>query len=248
MNNNLYITMYENLNSNKFSYSNILNLETILKKLISNDTSDIEEFIRNNVDNKQEFYFDFINLFTSVNNGYIIVKYFKVINIPSTYISIYVNKFNFEKISNGIYLHKNSLKDEFFNLQLKYKKVIYSHFTALYFHGLTELIPNIYTITTPRDYNVEIRKKYNVFVCSKDAFELGVTFVQSNFGNSIKIYDVERCICDLIKFRTKLDEEQVKKTLRVYIQRKDKDISKLRLYAKTLGIYDKVFDYLSIFL
>ncbi|MFI3329809.1 MAG: hypothetical protein R3Y05_04910 [bacterium] len=106
----------------------------------------------------------------------------------------------------------------------------------------------MYTITTPRDYNVEIRKKYNVFVCSKDVFEVGVTLVETNLGNTIKIYDVERCICDLIKFRTKLDEEQVKKTLRVYIKRKDKDISKLRLYAKKLGVYDKVFDYLSILL
>ncbi|MFI3329810.1 MAG: hypothetical protein R3Y05_04915 [bacterium] len=122
MDNNLYIKMYESLISNEFLCSNQLNLEIVLKKVINDDTGGIEEFIRKNVDNKQEFYFNFINLFTSVNNGYLIVKYFKIINIPRTYISIYVNKFNFEKISNGIYLHKNSLKDDFFNLQLKYKK------------------------------------------------------------------------------------------------------------------------------
>ena len=40
----------------------------------------------------------------------------------------------------------------------------------------------------------------------------------------------------------RMDSEQVKKTIKQYIQCKDKDIAKLSEYSKKMGINDKVME------
>ena len=59
------------------------------------------------------------------------------------------------------------------------------------------------------------------------------------FNNPIKIYNAERCICDLLKdnnFDSKLQSD----ILHTYFQSEDKDIDRLLEYSKIFSIYDKV--------
>ena len=43
-------------------------------------------------------------------------------------------------------------------------------------------------------------------------------------GNSVRAYDAERCICDIIRSKNRMDSEHVKHSIREYIKRKDKDL------------------------
>ena len=66
-------------------------------------------------------------------------------------------------------------------------------------------------------------------------------------GHMVKTYDMERCICDIIKAKNRMDFELVKYSIKAYLKRKDKDLTKLSIYASKLGIEKEVANYLEIF-
>ena len=61
-------------------------------------------------------------------------------------------------------------------------------------------------------------------------------------GNKVRAYDKERCICDIIRSKGRMDLEQVKKTIKQYMQCKDKEMVKLSEYSKKMGINKKVME------
>ena len=97
-----------------------------------------------------------------------------------------------------------------------------------------------------RSYNSNHLKKHNVFYVSDDIYELGLTEVETPMGNKVKVYDIERCICDIIRSKNRMDFEHIKHSVREYLKRKDKDLVKLSLYAEKLGVKEVVMDYVSM--
>ncbi len=129
--------------------------------------------------------------------------------------------------------------NDFWLLNEKYKNGIYSHNTALYFYKLTDRTPLKYDMTFPsnnRINNEMISPHYIKLFLHK----VGLTTMKLDDGSSIRIYDLERTICDLFRDRNKIDSEILLSALKEYSDRKDKNIAKLLYeYAKLFSI-DKV--------
>ena len=122
--------------------------------------------------------------------------------------------------------------------------VIFSHMTALYFHGLSKKVPDeVYDITVKRYYNSIHLRKHNVFYVEENNYELGITEIETPMGHKVKAYDIERCICDIIKSKNRMNKEDIKYSVRKYLKRKDKDLVKLSLYAEKLRIKKAVMEY-----
>ncbi len=81
---------------------------------------------------------------------------------------------------------------------------------------------------------------------SKDIYELGLIEVKTKFGNKVKAYDLERSICDVIKFRKRLDLDTVKYSIKKYLKSNKRNMKKLLEYAEKLGIKDEVIDIVSL--
>ena len=119
---------------------------------------------------------------------------------------------------------------------------------ALYFYGMTEEFPYNYTITVPKNYHVDtVNEKCNVFYVSNDIYEIGVVEVKTPYGNKVKAYDKERCICDIIRSESRMNSEQVKKTIKQCLKSKDLDLTKLSNYAKKMKISKKVIEMVSVY-
>ena len=97
-------------------------------------------------------------------------------------------------------------------------------------------------IKTKLKFDNEIDKKY----VDNDIYEIGLTEIETPMGNKVKVYDIERCICDIIRSKNRMDFEHIKHSVREYIKRKDKDLVKLSLYAEKLGIKEVVMDYIGM--
>ena len=186
---------------------------------------------------------DTIKQIMNTNNGMLSTRMIEPLNISRQYLSIMQNNNDIEKVSRGIYLSPSAFEDSYFSFQQKYKKTIFSHMNALYFYGMTEEFPYNYTITVPQSYHVDtVNEKCNVFYVSDDIYELGVVEIETPNGNKVRAYDKERCICDIIRSKGRMDSEQVKKTIKQYMQSRDKDIAKLSEYSKKMGINKKVME------
>ena len=181
------------------------------------------------------------------NNGYITSRELDMFDIHRMYLSIMKEKGLIEKVAPGIYIDTNKIEDKYYIFSLSMPNAIYSHMTALYFHGLSIKEPNdVYDITVKRSYNSNHLKKHNVFYVNNDIYELGLTEVETPMGNKVKVYDIERCICDIIRSKNRMDFEHIKHSVKEYVKRKDKDLVKLSLYAEKLGVKEVVMDYVSM--
>ena len=113
-----------------------------------------------------------------------------------------------------------------------------SYNTALHILNLTNRAPFKIDVTVPRDKKV--RGKYNVHRVSKKYYSIGIIESLSPYGNPIKIYNAERCICDMLRTEGEFDLGLQNIVLDYYFSSKNKNIDKLLEYAKVFNIYDKV--------
>lgn len=197
---------------------------------------------------KEQSNIEIIESIMKMNNGYVTSKELSNLGIHRMYLNIMKEKGKIEKVGNGIYIDSNKIEDSYFVFSLELSNVVYSHMTALYFHGLSIKAPNDkYDITVPNNYfNYKI-KEHNVFYVDKDIYELGLTEVKTLMGNNVRVYDAERCICDIIRSKNRMDPEHIKHSIKEYIKRKDKDLVKLSNYAKEMGIKEDVMNYIEVF-
>ena len=190
---------------------------------------------------------EIIEVLMKNNNGYITSKELDMFDIHRMYLSIMQGKGIIEKVASGIYIDTNKIEDNYYVFGLSMPNAIYSHMTALYFHGLSIKAPtDVYDITVKRSYNSIHLRKHNVFYVDNDIYELGLTEIETSMGNKVKVYDIERCICDIIRSKNRIDLELIKHSVKEYIKRKDKDLVKLSLYAEKLCIKEVVMDYVGM--
>ena len=212
-------------------------------KSINTMSSAIKELLIKYPNEQAKILTDTIKQIMNTNNGMLSTRMIEPLNISRQYLSIMENNNDIEKVSRGIYLSPNAFEDSYFSFQQKYKKAIFSHMNALYFYGMTEEFPYNYTVTVPQSYHVDtVNEKCNVFYVSDDIYDLGIVEIETPNGNKVRVYDKERCICDIIRSKGRMDSEQVKKTIKQYMQSRDKDIVKLSEYSKNMGINKKVME------
>lgn len=160
----------------------------------------------------------------------------------------YVNEYDLEKVAHGVYMLRDALVDEFCLVQARFPKALYSHETALYLHGLAEREPVPLTVTVESSYNSTglTDKGVKVFYTKREWYELGQTKVQSPGGNFVTAFDMDRTICDIVRRADDMDVAVLHYALRTYVNRSDKDLTKLSRYAAALRIERKIHERMGV--
>ena len=182
------------------------------------------------------------------NNGIITAKEVSDNKIDSWYLTNLVKKGELERVVRGVYFDPNfDNYDELYFFQLQNKACIYSYQTALYLHRLTDRLPFSNEVTVKQGYNAwRIKNSVIVHQVKKEWYELGKGEFETDMGNIVCAYDMERTICDLVRDRKNQDPEIFSKAWNLYIKNDSKDIWKLRKYAQNLGISKKIEDILEV--
>ena len=194
--------------------------------------------------------YDKILNYAKENNGYITTKEAKDLEINSTFLTNLVNNKQLEKVGTGIYKLPEYPIDNFYILSKVSKKMCYSHVTSLYLHNMSDRIPLIYDVTVPYNYSGNLLKNKNVTLryVKNDVFELGKIDIKTVNDLTVKCYDLERTICDIIKDKNHIDKEIYAKALKKYAKSKNKNIFKLVKYARILGVEKEVIEVMELLL
>lgn len=170
--------------------------------------------------------------------------------IPRVYLQMMVAEGKLERVDRGVYVSIDAIEDEMFSMQTKYPKLVFSHETALYLHGLTDRTPFMYSASVPSGYKVveSVAERFKIYYIKKDLHELGVETVQSSHGNPVKTYNIERTICDLIRSRNRIDGQILNEAIKRFVKLKSADLSILMDYAKKLKIDTVLKHYLEVLL
>ena len=153
------------------------------------------------------------------------------------------------KESHGNYVLAEDEPDEYKVIQNRSEKLIYSHGTALFLHGMSDRVPHVLDITVPQGDNVsKIKKAYQntkFHYCKKELWDLGIMNVNTPMGYNVRVYDPERCICDMIKDKENIDRQIYVQAIQEYFRSKCNPRKVIR-YAKALNVESKVRNYMEI--
>jgi len=149
----------------------------------------------------------------------------------------------------GLYVSTDSQEDDFYLLQSKYGRGVYSHETALYLHGYSDRMPAQYTMTFPKGYNAASLKQENVSIkrVVPENYSLGIIEIKCPSGNPIRVYDLERTLCDILRGKGS-GNQIIVPAMKRYLASRERDIAKLMDYAEKLHVKPKVLNYMEILL
>lgn len=171
-------------------------------------------------------------------------------NIPRYYLRKLMDSKLLTMVDRGIYIKPEMLEDEMYILQYKYGRGIFSHETALFIHGLTDRTPMKFTMTFPYGYHVHSLKNENVKIKKtiKELYEVGLVDDTSPYGNPIRLYNVERTLCDIVKGNNTCDIQIVNQAMKRYASMPGRNVNKLLDYAERIRVKPKVLNYMEVLL
>ena len=154
------------------------------------------------------------------------------------------------RIANGQYILPDDMQDELLAISNRSAKIIFSHETALYLHGISDRTPFEHTVTAPSGCipSAAIKSECKVYYIKPELFELGKTTLKTPAGNNVPTYDLERTICEVVRSRSNLGTETFLAALKLYAADPKKDLNRLNSYAKKLRVSNVLRQYLEVLL
>ena len=185
----------------------------------------------------------------SAPNGIITAAQLTKAGLHRGYLHNFVESGELYRFGRGLYVQSSAWEDDFYLLQRKYSRGIYSHDTALYLLGYSDRTPARYTMTFPKGYNALSLKQEDLIVkrVIPENYDFGIIEIQSPSGNPIRVYDLERTMWEICR-GSGSDIQIVGAAMKRYAASKDKDIHKLMQYAERLRVKPKVLRYMEILL
>ncbi len=150
----------------------------------------------------------------------------------------------------GVYYYGPAVDDEYYNVQQKYKKGIYSLETVLYFANLSDRAPEFFSMTFPINYNTSALKSKGVYChnIKSDLYDVGIVEYTTPYGNIVRGYCVERTLCEILKKTNKVDIQVITNAFKCYSKLKIRNIPLLSRYSKMFGVEQTVRRYLEVLL
>lgn len=184
------------------------------------------------------------------NNGVVSTAQVREAGISREYLRLLVKKGLLERSERGVYIIPTFFDDEMFNLQMRFKRGILSHETALFLLDLSDRTPSLFSMTFPLSYNTTKLKLENVkyYRVKNDLYNLGVINGKTPGGNPIRLYNAERTLCDILKGRSNTEIQIITDAFKRYVGRNNKDIPLLSKYSKLFRVEKKVRAYLEVLL
>ena len=172
------------------------------------------------------------------NNGYYRISDARMLGVSKSEAVQFVKNAGLSRVAPGVYCSEEAWPDRLYLIQLRNRKIVFSHETALYLHGLSDRESKQPIVTVKRGYNASHLKKDNIEVHTvvEDWFEIGTTTAETSFGNIVRVYDKERCICDILREKKRMDIQVFQTAMNAYFKSRDKDIHKLMEYAAVFGL------------
>jgi predicted transcriptional regulator of viral defense system len=185
------------------------------------------------------------------NNGIVTAAEVRSADISPFYLSEMVKVGALNRLSRGLYASPTVYVDEMFELFSTNGFIVFSRLSALYLHELTDRTPLKMYITVPRTRNVSRLLKtglVDVKRSNERTHGLGLIQMPSPSGFMIPVYDMERTICDIVKAKKRTDPQVLADALRGYVRRRDKNLTRLAQYAKTLNVEESLRPYMEALL
>lgn len=145
------------------------------------------------------------------------------------------------RVRRGVYALNNGLAKQMIDVETLIPGGVLCLYSAWSYHELTTQIPQAYHIAVERTRRVTLPvfPPIELSFMTQKAYELGIIEVEID-GFKVKVYDLEKSVCDAIKYRNKIGLDVSSEIFNNYLSRKDRDITRLYEYASLLRVGKKI--------
>ena len=151
------------------------------------------------------------------------------------------------KIKQGVYATPQSLVNTMVDVEKIVPNGVICLYNAWAYHKLSTTIPPsvCIAIETKRKVRLPDDTSVQLYYWKKEYLHFGIE-EQEYSGYKVRITDLERSVCDAIKYRNKIGLDLCGEVVRSYLKRTDRSLSKLYVYAKRLRVANVLNNYLEI--
>lgn len=184
---------------------------------------------------------NFISVLSKIaeeNGGIIETKCAVKNGISRSILSMLCKKGMISRIAQGQYVLPDTIGDELYAIGKRSARIVFSHETALFLHGISDRTPFEHTVTASSGCipSVLIKNECKVYYIKPELFGLGKTILETPSGNPVAAYNLERTICDIVRSRNRIGTETYLNALRQYAANPKKNLNKLNEYAMKMKI------------
>ena len=134
------------------------------------------------------------------------------------------------RIEKGVFAEESHVP-ELALLSWKYPRAVVTMLSAFYHYGLTDVIPDVYDLATDRDAAKIADPRVRQHFVPKESPMVGVIDAEER-GYTFQIYDRERMLVELLRYKSKLPFDLYKEILLNYRKiMPHMDIQKIQDYA-----------------
>ena len=194
--------------------------------------------------------FETLDKLVQDNNGFIKTSDAVRAGVSKAYFGTYVSDRRLERAAHGLYMSPDAWDDGMYVIQVRYPDAVFSHETALYLLGLAEREPTQYAVTLRAGTNASglTANGVKVYKIKNELFEEGIIGTRSPAGHTLRTYNAERTVCDLLRSRRNIEAQELHAAIKGYVQLKDKNIPLLMRYAKSFAVDKIIRQYLEVLL
>lgn len=151
------------------------------------------------------------------------------------------------KVRQGVYATPQSLVNTMVDVEKIVPNGVICLYNAWAYHKLSTTIPPsvCIAIETKRKVRLPDDTSVQLYYWKKEYLHFGIE-EQEYSGYKVRITDLERSVCDAIKYRNKIGLDLCGEVVRSYLKRTDRNLSKLYVYAKRLRVANVLNNYLEI--
>lgn len=151
------------------------------------------------------------------------------------------------RLKNGLYADIDALANTMVDIRMLIPDGVLCLWSAWSVYNLTTQIPNAYYVAIERTRKITLPDypEFQLIYQSDKLLEIGVTDKEVQ-GFNVPIFNMERSVCDAIKYRNKIGTDVMAEILQTYLKRPDKNISLLMDYATKLRIRNTLKQYLEV--
>ena len=151
------------------------------------------------------------------------------------------------QVRRGVYATSEQLSGNMIDVDTIIPGGILCLWSAWSLHGLTTSMPQAFHVAVNRSKKVTVPSfpQMEVHYCTDKVLHIGVSQEEID-GLKVLVYDVERSVCDAVKFRNKVGMDVCSEIVNNYLERSDRNISRLMDYARTLRVSAILEKYLEI--
>lgn len=151
------------------------------------------------------------------------------------------------RVRHGVYATPEALLDTMIDVERIVPGGVVCMYSAWVHYGLTTTVPPAFCIAIANKRKVVLPQMLPItlYYWKPENLEFGIR-QETISGHVVHITDLERSVCDAVKYRNKIGLDICAEIIRNYLRKKERNLSRLMEYAKKLRVANVLNNYLEI--